>query len=509
MKYLVDGKEMKLLDQNTTEYFGVPTVVLMEQAAMVFVQKLLEEVQKINKVLVVCGTGNNGADGIGIARLLNQRGIPTSIYLTEENASIHSEVGSELYRLQKKIYMTYGYEVLSNITSCEEYDVIIEALFGIGLSRDIEGMNRKLIAQLNTCGGYKVAVDMPAGISTDTGRILGIAFKADATITFSFGKIGHFLWPGTDYCGKVIVADMGITLDSMLNNKPHVKVAELSELSKIGKRKAHSNKGSYGKVLIVAGSVNMAGAAMLSAKAAYRCGSGLVRVFTREENRVILQSTLPEAILSTYEGNWTLDLQNLEECVRWADAIVVGPGLGRDEVAHYIVDYLLKVTDKPMVVDADALNTIAENPGRYLKNGGNKVITPHLGEMARLKSCSVPDIQENLLSVATEISNQYGVTCVLKDFHTVTACWDGDCYINIAGNNGMATAGSGDVLSGIIGALLAQKATLKQAAAYGVLLHGLAGDCMVQHTGTHAMMAKDLIDGIKMVWKQVEENEDK
>ena len=251
----------------------------------------------------------------------------------------------------------------------------------------------------------------------------------------------------------------------------------------------------------------MAGAAILASKAAYRSGAGLVRVFTREENRMVLQGANPEAIITSYQGDLVYNHQVLEDCVAWADAIVLGPGLGCDEVAEAIVTYISKINNIPIVMDADALNMIARQPDTYLLDGGNKILTPHLGEMARLNHCGVADIQNDLIGVATDMVQRFGVTCVLKDFHTVIACWDGDLYLNLSGNNGMATAGSGDVLAGIIGGLLAQGLTLKQAATAGVFLHGLAGDFIATKTGLHAMMANDLIDGLQMIWKQVEEDE--
>ena len=300
---------------------------------------------------------------------------------------------------------------------------------------------------------------------------------------------------------------MGITMESMLDQKPRTKVMELSDLYELSKRKAHSNKGTYGKLLVIAGSVGMAGAAILASKAAYRSGAGLVRVFTREENRMVLQGANPEAIITSYQGDLVYNHQVLEDCVAWADAIVLGPGLGCDEVAEAIVTYISKINNIPIVMDADALNMIAKQPDTYLLDGGNKILTPHLGEMARLNHCGVADIQNDLIGVATDMVQRFGVTCVLKDFHTVIACWDGDLYLNLSGNNGMATAGSGDVLAGIIGGLLAQGLTLKQAATAGVFLHGLAGDFIATKTGLHAMMANDLIDGLQMIWKQVEEDE--
>lgn len=508
MKYLVSGDEMKILDQTTSEYFHVPTVVLMERAALAFVE-VLEQQIKINKnsrVLVVCGNGNNGADGIAIARLLNQKGISTDIYLIKQDYVKDSDVGTQLYKLQKNIYLEYGYGYVKDLTKSIQYDFIIEAIFGIGLSREINGNIKDLLSFLNAYNCQKIAVDMPAGISADTGKILGIAFRSDFTITFGFGKIGQFLWPGTEYCGKVFIADMGITIESAIEKLPQIKVMELEDLRSLPKRTPHSNKGSYGKLLIVAGCVNMAGAAILAARAAFASGIGLVKICTPEENRIIIQSTIPEAILVTYSKDAVFDNNQLENEIEWSDAIVIGPGIGKDKAAHELVDLFLMKTDKPMVVDADALNIISENPAKYQKLLKNKIITPHLGEMSRMIKKSVGNIQENLLDTAIQCADNLNAICVLKDFHTVIATTDGSGYLNLSGNNGMATAGSGDVLSGIIGALLANKISKEQAAAFGVFIHGLAGDAMQEYTGTHAMMANDIINGLKIIWKQVEQD---
>ena len=627
MKYLVTGTEMKLLDNNTSDYFHVPSVVLMEQAAIAFVNELLELKLPLRKGIVFCGFGNNGGDGIAIARLLNERGIYTEVCYLEESYQISSRY-SELCAVQKKIYDTYGFPVVNIRTAAyskndrlqeisenvndlnkgasytskntpqyhnllpfsDTYDFIIDAIFGTGLSRPLNAEYVQVIKDINAFSGLKIAVDIPSGICADNGKVLGVAVECDYTITFSFEKIGQFLWPGNEYVGKLICTPIGITQKSWLTQKPSVVALEPSDLCHLPKRHAHSNKGTYGKLLIIAGTKNMAGAAILAAKSAYRMGAGLVKIYTCEENRTILQTAVPEAILATYEQaekkddflkqietfekekiknfektvlrqcfeeydeeqikfeensdtdflseNSYFAKSDLKEHLAWADAVVLGPGIGTSDFSKELVLEVLKNVQVPLLLDADALNILSKrtshedvkdntiyNRKLYTEQiqenqktsskilselfslASPIVITPHLGEMSRLTQKSISEIQENLIETATEFAQNHHVTCVLKDFHTVIACENTPVYLNLSGNNGMATAGSGDVLTGIIGTLLAQGIEPQQAAAYGVFLHGLAGDMTVKKTGTHGMCAQDIIEGLKEIWNKVEQNE--
>ena len=353
MRYLVSGKEMKLLDQNTSESFHVPELVLMEQAAMGFVRKLFLLKQQIRSALIVCGSGNNGGDGLAISRLLHERGVTVKLVLAGES---NGHKTSSSYDIQKQICDAYHIPMTDSISDerGQEYDLVIDALFGTGLSRNISGKLAELINDLNGMSGWKVSVDIASGIHADDGSVLGTAFRAQDTITFSFGKVGQYLWPGTEYSGNVHVVPIGITQASWLDRKPRIAVLEQEDCSLLPGRYDHSNKGTYGKLLIIAGSVNMAGAACLCAKAAYRSGCGLVKVMTAEENRMILQSTVPEAILSTY--NSKLDEQQVIDELKWADAVVIGPGIGTDRTSQRLVRIVLKNCVVPFVVDADALN---------------------------------------------------------------------------------------------------------------------------------------------------------
>lgn len=499
MRYLVTGKEMKKLDDITSEHFGMPPIVLMEQAASAFVEKMLGICQTPRNVLVVCGLGNNGGDGLAVARLLNQRAISTTVYFPQEPAD--GARMTDAFRTQHKIYRNYGFPVAGMIAASDLYDVVVDAIFGTGLSRTVTGAYCKAIETMNEMRGVRIAVDIASGISSDSGEALGCAFCADHTITFSYGKIGQYLWQGMKYSGKVHVVPIGITADSWLGKKPSFGALEESDLSLLPPRQRDSHKGTYGKLLVIAGSPGMAGAAVLAARAAYRTGTGLVKVATVEENRLVLQCEVPEAIFTPYSAD--LQKEHFVDELKWADAVVLGPGLGTSHTAGEILRLVLEHCSVPLVLDADALNLLTKEPQLLLQPHMDVIITPHLGEMARLTKDAVSYLKTRTIKAAREFAQQYDVICVLKDSHTVTAIPYGYSYINMTGNNGMATAGSGDVLSGVIGGLLAQGLEARTAAPLGVFLHGMAGDEAKKVTGEYGMMANDIVDGLVKIWTEV------
>lgn len=516
MRYIVNSREMKLYDTNTTEKFFVPSVVLMERAAVAFVEELKAQKIELARTLVVCGSGNNGGDGYAIARLLMQEGHEVDVVTADGMKQTagkektpaafrdRTSGGTEANLLQKKIWLAYQHEILTEIPEEKEYTAVIDAVFGVGLSRNIEGNYAGLIEQMNRISGTKIAVDISSGISADNGNILGTAFKADLTITFAYEKLGTVLWPGNEYAGKVVTKDIGIDERSFLERKPAVAALEDGDLAGLPVRKSHSNKGTYGKLLVIAGSAGMSGAAYFAAKAAYGCGCGLVRIFTPEENRTVLQTQLPEAILTTYPAK-KMDAAALTDAINWADVIVCGPGIGTTDTASQLVKNVLKNASVPVLMDADALNLVAADVNVLLRPHTELVVTPHLGEMSRLSGDSVSYIQNHLIEVAEEFARQYNVICVLKDEHTVTAVPYSQTYLNLSGNAGMATAGSGDILSGVIGGLMAQGMSAEEAAPLGVYLHGRAGDVMREVTGERGLMASDLLEGLREVQRRQEQ----
>lgn len=512
MQYLLSAREMKQIDKNTIEVFGVPSLVLMERAALRVVEVIKKEQIDAAKTLVVCGTGNNGGDGMAVARMLYLEGNSVEVWLIGSLQKCSEET-----KKQYDILQAYGVPVVEQKEGfCAQvcvqdsdlelaqtqtaYTLMIDALFGIGLSRNVEGVYREAIEEMNRLDGQKIAIDIPSGVHADSGAVMGSCFFADHTVTFAYNKTGLCLYPGADAVGKVHVAEIGITKESFLEKEPQMLMPQAQDLTRLPKRKADSNKGTYGKVLVIAGSEEMSGAAYFSAKAAYRSGCGLVKVFTHEKNRSMLTTRLPEAIPVTYDGKKNLK-ESLIAAVQWADVLVLGPGLGMSDTARQIVKVTIQTAAVPIVVDADALNLLSEELEILKGPHTDLIVTPHLGEMSRLVDMPIEYIKKNILMAAQDFSREYNVICVLKDARTITSIPYGKTYVNTSGNHGMATAGSGDVLTGIIAGFLAGGLTPEDAAVLGVYVHGLSGDAIVEKTGYYSLMAEDILDGIKEVLK--------
>lgn len=497
MEYLVSAREMRTYDENTTKEFLVPAVVLMERAAEAFVTEFARRIPANSSVLILCGSGNNGGDGLAIARLLFQRGYAVAVLLTGKAGK------GTLCEQQLSICRKYGIRELLGLPETAP-DAVIDAIFGTGLSRDIEGEALGLITAVNAWETFRAAVDLPSGVSADNGRILGTAFRADLTVTFAFAKCGQILYPGAEYCGELIIRDIGITEDSFRNNPPRVRTLTESDFALLPARRPDTNKGDFGKVLVIAGSVNMSGAAYFAAKAAYLLGAGLVRIYTPDENRVIVQQSLPEAILTTYRAD-RFDAKVLIDAIHWADVVLIGPGLSTSETAGKILETTLSATSVPLVIDADGLNLLSKDTERLKRPHTDMVLTPHIGEMARLTGDSIMYLKEERLRLASEFANEYNVVLTLKDSRTVTALPYGKVYLNRTGNCGMATGGSGDVLSGVTAGLLATGLPAGTAAALAVFLHGCAGDLAAEKKGARSMTASDILDALPEVLKRSEE----
>lgn len=503
MKYLLDAREMKAVDEYTIKEIKIPSMVLMERAALSVALEAAKHTVSALPVLCICGCGNNGADGLAAARILKEQKIPVAIYIP-----MLTENPSQEWKAQNEIIKNLSIPIVNN-PIFSEYTLLIDAIFGVGLNREVTGEYKSCIEAMNASQTPIMAVDIPSGLDSSTGKILGTAVKANWTVTFGVLKIGLLLYPGAEFCGEVIQKEIGFPQEVIERVSPSAFTYELSDLEKIPPRKPYSNKGTYGKVLLVAGSENMAGAAYLSAKAAYATGAGLVKIVTCEENRIILQSSLPEAIMATYhKENWE---EVLEPALEWADVIAVGPGLSIKEVSISIVESILAYgaiqKEKTIIFDADALNILSKNRERFHALKGNGIITPHLGEMARLTGKRIEEIQDTLIQTAKNFSEAYGVVCVLKDARTIVSDRGmGAFFINSSGNNGMATGGAGDVLTGIIAGLSVMKLENQTAACLGVYIHGLAGDIARKEKGTYAMGAKDIICGLEKVFQELDKN---
>lgn len=547
MREVYKAAQMQALDAYTIEQMGLDGLVLMERAALAVADRAgalfackSETEQSYSKILVLCGMGNNGGDGIAAARILYERGRQVEIVLVGDYGKASPSMKKQLAIVKNMdIPILQAQKCDVNQILFHEYNGIIDALFGIGLSRDVQGVYKDMIEAVNGAGKPVLAVDMPSGIHTDTGRICGVAVEADETVTFGYLKPGLLLYPGRGAAGNVTVADIGFA------RKPFGDgyiTYDKQDLSGMPYRPACSHKGTYGKVLVIAGSKGMAGAALLSAKAAYRIGAGLVKVLTDEENRQVIQTALPEAIVSTYKDEIEDNL--LQDACAWADAVVLGPGIGREKSGRKLVRQVLKwkeeeeirckkqaadtkeevcpaapdKREKTLVMDADALTILSEMPQYFEKKSqfGDKegeentavtgcrslhlpvhcILTPHLRELSRLLQVDVPALAENLPYYARKaLGEEKEIVMVAKDSATVVAD-EQYLYINQSGCEAMATGGSGDVLSGVIGGLLAQGMQTAQAARLGVYIHGLAGEKAAERRASYSVMAGDILDAL-------------
>ncbi len=506
MQYVVSSDEMKYYDNYTINEIGIPSLLLMERAAIEMARVILEESSKEDEVVVFAGCGNNGGDALAIGRILTERGMQVTFYMPGDKTKVSIETNKQI-----EILENIGFSILSKLPE-KEYDIMIDGLFGIGLSRSVTGVYARAIEEMNTLKEKKgkiFSVDIPSGVCADTGKVLGCAVRADVTVSFEFAKIGHYLYPGKELTGKLKVCNIGITHKAFAQKKPSFITADAEDLKRwLPRRASDGNKGTFGKVLLFAGNKEMCGAAILCGKAVLSSGAGMLKIIAPEENKETLYKVLPEAMLCVYENEPERD--KLLAAVSWADVLVAGPGIGKNNISSEILEILLENGSKPFVLDADALNLIAENE-RLIKElvsyEKNKIImTPHPGEFVRLANVTMDEYKSDVKKHVKSLAERYGCVMVGKDASTIVAEQGEDTmYINHIGNDGMAVAGSGDVLAGIIGGLAAQGLTGFQAAKCGVLLHAAAGDKAAETKSRYGMMTSDILDGLFDILGEMEE----
>lgn len=499
MQLWVNAAQMKAADQYTIQKLGVPSLELMEHAAQACVQVLEDEKVDLSHVCVVCGSGNNGGDGFAIARILQNNRYSVETFCVGNPEHYTEETQEQMHRLQE-----CGGKITYGMPQEDSYSVVIDAVFGVGLSRKVEGRYRQVIEQMNRMRGTKFAVDIPSGLSATTGCILGCAFKADYTVTFQLKKIGLELSQGRTMAGRVIVPDIGISTDSICEDQEIVRTAGKDIYRKmLPDRPEDSNKGTYGRLLVIAGSKGMAGAAYLNAHAAYMTGAGLVRIYTSSDNREILQTLLPEAIVTTYEE---YNKEELLSLLTWADGVCIGSGLGMSRLSEKILKTVIEYVKVPCLIDADGLNLLAENKN-YLNQMAERrfVITPHMKEMSRLTGTPVEELKADRIQILKDFISRYRITCVLKDSRTLIASEEKGIRMNLTGNSAMAKAGSGDVLAGVISGWMVQGKEAEDAAELGTYIHGLSGDLAKFEKGVYSVMARDLIEYISKALMKLEE----
>lgn len=501
---ILDTLQMREADRRTIQDIGVNSLVLMENAGRQVVAaieatrgELLE-----GRVAVICGRGNNGGDGFVIARTLAQRGIDVAVFLIGRVADVRGDA-----RVNLEILGRLGLTVIEvadsqawelHVTEVRDCTLIVDAIVGTGLKAPLSGLLETVVADVNGSGIPVVAVDLPSGVSADSADVPGPAIEAAVTVTLAAPKLPLVLPPAELHAGDIVIADIGVpssVIDGL--EGPWVELltrATMREL--IPPRTPDSHKGDYGHVLVIAGSPGKTGAACLAGRAALRSGAGLVTIATSASCQPVLAGMDPEYMTHAIdEGPAGLAPDAVDELLDLArDVIVVGPGLGQAADTKRFVTSLVDRSAVPLVVDADGLNAFTGAAGALTgREGRDVIVTPHPGEMARLMGLSTNDVQAHRLDVARDLATSHHLYVVLKGHRTVIATPDGKLFINPTGNAGMATGGTGDVLTGMIAAWLAQLLDAEAACKLAVYLHGLAGDSAEVQTGETALVAGDLV----------------
>ncbi len=511
-EYLVTADEMRAFDNATISDVGIPGVVLMENAGrstFLEIKNLFGSKLKGLKVAVVAGPGNNGGDGYVVSRYLINHDVDVRTYLFSPKTKIKGDALTNLNVLTKmggRIYELETPECLSQaFLEWGECGLIVDAILGTGLQSDVRSPIKEAIAEINHCKGFKVSVDIPSGLDSDTGKIRGVAVRADLTLSYGFRKIGMVLYPGRLLCGDVKVIDICVpkALVSERPPKSHfVSAPDFRSYCDL-RRNVEAHKGTFGHVLVVGGSPGKTGAAVMAAKAASRIGSGLVTVAApRALNQVFenkLTEEMTEPVDSDEFGYWSGDShKQIAGLMEGKDCIVLGPGLSTSDFASRIVEAVLLKAQCPVVLDADALNCIAKYPEIMPENHVTLALTPHPGEMARLTGCSNNHVQADRIETAKAFAINNSFWLILKGSATITASPDGRIFVNSSGNPWMASGGQGDVLSGILGGLLAQRLPHDIALPLGVFIHGAVADCIVSGRKGRPVLATDLIARLPM-----------
>ena len=497
-------QQMQTLEQRAVEE-GIPYITLMERAGGAVAEYIVKHHNIIGRrIVILCGKGNNGGDGFVTARHLEAEGATVIIALVDglPKTDLAKETLSKIRQTKIQVFSIIDDEefIYQLIQSA---DILVDCIFGIGFQGKMDERIMQVLETANLCGADKIAVDIPSGITCNNGAVESVCFKADVTITFTVMKTAQLLSPAKEYCGNVLVADVGIPPELVNQQEADIEVTEEWQIvSAFQPRRQDTNKGDYGRLLCVCGQEGMAGAAVMSGRAALRCGAGLVHMAVPQEISPIVAGQLNEPVYTVlYKESL---YKQLDKAMEKATACVIGCGLGTGFMPKEIVTYILTHFGHPIVVDADALNIVAENM-ELLENAKKSfILTPHPGEMARLLKTTVKDIQRHRLQIAREFAQKYGVTLVLKGSGTVIAAEQGKLSINLTGNAGMAKGGSGDILAGMIGSMLAQGVEPFEAARTAVYLHGKCGDNCAARLSQTAMLPTDMIEELPKLFLKFE-----
>ena len=516
---LVKAHEMQEMDRLSIREMGIPGIVLMENAARGASRVFLEHFspEEDSCVLIICGRGNNGGDGYAMARYLSQAGLKIRVVVLAELDRISGDALTNLEiikRMDLDICEVPGPSRISEFRRhLEECDYMVDGIFGTGLNSPVEGFYGQVLEEISAAGKPLMAIDMPSGLNADTGQIMGVALKADLTVTFGFPKLGQVLFPGVDCVGRLTRVDIGIPKSVSERVRPRYHMIEpgyFSDLLRNDKKDIH--KGDRGHLLIIAGSTGKTGAASLTALGALRAGAGLVTLCIPASLNVILEAKLTEAMTVPLPetGEGSLSLKARDEILRLAEgktALAIGPGLSTNQETSALVREIVAGCDIPTVVDADGINALAGTPDSLRALNERMILTPHPGEMGRLIGLKSREVQIDRAGIAEKFVEDYGSCLVLKGARTLIAGPGGEVYVNPTGNPALASGGSGDVLTGLISGFLARGLPVIKAAIAGVYLHGMAADLLSEDTGEAGLLAGELPHVIPLLMDSLSKNE--
>ncbi|MGM0378123.1 MAG: NAD(P)H-hydrate dehydratase [Bacillota bacterium] len=512
MKVLTN-QQMKTIEKIAMDDYKIPSIVMMENAAYSVLNEILDVISNKQEVLIFCGTGNNGGDGFALSRLLTSHNIENKVIILgdidniKKNALLNLNILKANNTTIKNVKSDLDLKKIVSLIKSD--DLIVDAIFGTGLNRPVKGIYKKTIQCILNLKNYIISIDIPSGINGNNGHIEGVAVEADRTVTMFLPKFGNVLFPGAQYNGKLIIGDIGIFKEIISDLDLKNNLIKLEMIKKfLPKREQNSHKGTYGKAFIIAGSIGLTGAAILTCKAALKSGIGLLKLYIPESVDTVISSNIAEVITKPLKEarDGIISLSSIDEIIKDsknADVIAIGPGCTNTNELKEIVKRFINKYEKTLVLDADGLNALSKEVSLLNNRVGQTILTPHLGEMSRLIDKSVEYIEKNKISVAKEFSQKYNVILVLKGARTIISRPNGNIYINLNGNSGMATAGTGDVLTGIITSFVAQGIESWKACILGVFIHGYTGDYMVEKKGKYGLVAGDLVDGVGKVLKEL------
>ncbi len=502
--------EMQDLDRRAAEEFGISADLLMENAGQAVYFVMLQELGiKGNKFVVFCGGGNNGGDGLVIARKIYSNGGEVKVFLLDDETKFRGAAKKNFEIVSKMpVEMAKVGSIDSVLLELLDCDAVVDAIFGTGLVREVSGIYKDVIQLINDSQSTIFSVDIPSGINGNTGEVMGTAVKADYTITFGLPKLGNMLYPGYEHCGELYVSH--ISFPPALYNSHAIKVA-INNPVELPERARDTHKGNYGKTLFIAGSSSYFGAPYFSALSFLKAGGGLSYLATPKSISQFIASKGSEIVFVPQKetASGSIALENKDELLEFSqtvDIVILGPGLSLAKETQELVRELTPKIDKPLLIDGDGITAIAEDLAKIKKRKAPTILTPHLGEMFRITGMEIGEINKNKIDVLQRTTRELNAIIILKGAHSLIGYPDGTVFINVSSNSGMATAGSGDVLTGTIAAMYGLGLALEDAVRMGVFIHGFSGDVAAVDKGEDGITAQDILDYLPETMKLYREN---